>query len=341
MNFCQNYFSKDLDLLTESDLIHFFSSLQKETQYIEFKSSGETNVDQIFNKTLKPAVCSFLNSEGGILIYGAPREDRRNPDNPDNFKLRPYPINALGDHDSIIRKIADGITPMPIGIRLKEVEVEGGMLAVFEIQESKSKPHQTENIYQIRIDGQKKPAPHYLIEAMMKQVRFPEIKAYIKTEMSQYGSVARDTLFVSFNLYFINFSPFQNEKNIRYRLKVDGPMNLELGSSQGENLSKETKYYKIENLSFGEPYAVPFTLSGNFGVISKDQKILLNIVFHGDSLPSKLTVYEFYIEQRAFRGFLKGGKAILDIDNILFLEHQKKLGLTHEESLKKSLGIDL
>ncbi|WP_169712766.1 AlbA family DNA-binding domain-containing protein [Algoriphagus faecimaris] len=326
--------------MKESDLITFFATHQQETQYIEFKSSGETNAEKIFSKSLKPAICSFLNSEGGILIYGAPREDHRNSENPDNFKLRPYHPQLLGDHDSIIRKIADGITPMPIGIRLKEVEVEDGMVAVFEIQESQSKPHQTENIYQIRIDGQKKPAPHYLIEAMMKQVTFPTIKAYLKTKRSEYCDLKSDTLLISFDLSFINFSPFQNEKNIRYRLKVDGSMILELGSSKGENLSKETDYFKIENLTYGEPYTVPFTLSGNFGMIQSDKKVLLNIIFHGESSPSKLTVYEFYIEQRNLRGFLKGGKAILDIDNILISEHKKNLGLTHEESLKKSLGID-
>lgn len=287
MNFCQNYFSKDLDLLTESDLIHFFSSLQKETQYIEFKSSGETNVDQIFNKTLKPAVCSFLNSEGGILIYGAPREDRRNPDNPDNFKLRPYPINALGDHDSIIRKIADGITPMPIGIRLKEVEVEGGMLAVFEIQESKSKPHQTENIYQIRIDGQKKPAPHYLIEAMMKQVRFPNLECSLAFKGFINDSVG---LVIFLEMILKNTSEFQNESDVFIEVKCIGARLIksddfkDLVPVLSFGLSKKQRFEL--KISMEERYKLPPL-----------HQIELVIFFGGKSAPTKISAFMISINK--------------------------------------------
>lgn len=341
MNFCQTYFKKDLDDLNSEDIISFFSSPQKETQFLEFKSSRETNIDKVFSSTLKPGICSFLNSEGGILIYGAPKENKKNPDHPFNGEIEPYRKGFLGDHDTIIRKISGGTIPMPAGIRLKEVDLPNGSVAIFEIQPSTTKPHQTDNIYQIRIDGQKTPAPHYLIESMMKQIKFPVIKSYVKVIEAQYHSTLKDLYLITFKLHFINSSQFQNEKNLRFRLKIDGPMYLELGETLGKESLQQTDYYKIENISYGEPVSYQFTLSAKCGWIDKGRDILLNIIFNGETSPSKLTVYKFKIIERAHRGFLEEGKAVMDINNIFFSEHQENLGLTHEESIKKSLGIDI
>lgn len=336
MNFSQTYFKKDLDQITSEDLIEFFKTPQKESQYLEFKSARETNLDRVYTNTLKPGICSFLNSEGGILIYGAPSEDKKNPDHPFHQEVMPYPKGFLGDFDSIIRKISDGITPMPIGIRLKEVSFPEGSVAIFEIQESISKPHQTENIYQIRIEGQKKPAPHYLIEAMMRKVTFPDIRTYLKTNQDSYLEKNSDILCIKLELLLINFSEFQNEKNIRYRLIIDGPMAFD---SNGKNTSKD--YEKLEVLSFGEIHSIDFDIFGNFGWLGEEKTINLNVIFNGESCPSKITVYEFKIRPNNYRGFLVGGKANLEIDNLLFSEHQKKLGVSHIESLKKTLGLDI
>lgn len=114
---------------------------------MEFKGIGETNIDKVYKNTLKPGICSFLNSEGGILIYGAPREDKKNPDHPFHQEIMPYPKGFLGDYDFIIRKISDGITPMPIRIKLKEVAFPNGFVAIFEIQESISKPPIKQRIF--------------------------------------------------------------------------------------------------------------------------------------------------------------------------------------------------
>ncbi|MFL0685045.1 MAG: ATP-binding protein [Algoriphagus aquaeductus] len=315
MNFCQNYFSKDLDQLTESDLVTFFSIPQKETQYIEFKSFGEPNVEQVFNKTLKPAVCSFLNSEGGILIYGAPREDRRNSDNPENFRLRPYPSKFLGDHDSIIRKIADGITPMPVGVRLKEVEVEGGVVAVFEIQESQSKPHQTDNIYQIRIDGQKKPAPHYLIEAMMKQVRFPSLECSVV-----FQGFTNDAVGLRISLVAIakNTSEFQNESDVFIDVKCKGAHVIK--SQVWEN--------HIPVLSFGLPKHQRFDLTlsiDELNTIKLPLNLQLVVFFGGRSAPVKISAYVIMINTQSINSIKKDSIQItLRDENLSPSEYKSK-----------------
>lgn len=341
MNFTQTYFQKDLDDITSEDLIKFFSIPQKETQYLEFKSSRELNLNKVFSNTLKPSICAFLNSEGGLLIYGAPKEDRTNSDHPYNGEMDIYNKGFLGDHDTIIRKISGGIIPLPNGIRFREVEFPQGCVAIIEIQQSQNKPHQTNNTYYIRIDGQKVPAPHFLIEAMMKQIKFPIIKSYIKVNESYYHDVFKNVLLINFSLFFFNFSQFQNEKNLRYRLQIDGPMFLELGDVVGKNSKSKTDYFMLERISYGEPISYNFTLSGKLGSITKDYEIFLNIIFNGETRPSKLTVYKFKILETSQRGFLESHNAKLEINNVLFSEHQKNIGLSHEESIMKSFGIDI
>ena len=47
MNFCKTYFDKNLEELSSKDLIAFFSSPQKESQYLEFKSTRDPNPDRV------------------------------------------------------------------------------------------------------------------------------------------------------------------------------------------------------------------------------------------------------------------------------------------------------
>lgn len=340
MNFCQTYFSKDLDDLTADDLIHFFNSPQKESQYLEFKSAREPNLDKVFTNNLKPGICSFLNSEGGLLIYGTPKEDKKNPENPYHGPFQPYQKGFLGEHDTIIRKVSDGIIPMPVGVRLKEIEFENGFVAVFEIQQSLTKPHQTENTYQIRIDGQKKSAPHYLIEAMMRQISYPDLRAYIKVVKSEYD-VKGENLIISFFVILTNFSEFQNEKNVRFRLRLQGPMEFIPGRLHKTISSKITKFMKIESAISRIPLKQKFKIKGEFGFHSSNEEIKLEVIFHGESSPPKVSGYSFEIESKNMRGFLKDGRAKLKIDNILLSDYQKLQGYENVESMIKGLDIDI
>jgi hypothetical protein len=170
---------------------------------------------------------------------------------------------------------------------------------------------------------------------MMKKVTFPDIRAYIRVIDNSWLDYASDILCVKFELFLINFSEFQNEKNIRYRFKIDGPMAFD---QHGQ--IRETDYKKLEVLSFGEPASSKIEIFGNFGMLREERSVNLNIVFHGESSPSKITTYKLRIVPYNFRGVLLEGKAFLEINNSFLSEHQKNLGISHEESLKKSLGLE-
>lgn len=202
-----------------------------------------------------------------------------------NFQLRPYSKGFLGDHDTIIRKISDGISPMPIGIRLKEVEFPEGFVAVFQIQESLTKPHQTGNIYQIRIDGQKKPAPHYLIEAMMKQVRWPELNGSIR--FLTYGKAES---FHIFNLKFVlaNKTPSQNAKNIELSLKW--AIRAQVKSHQPET---------IPFVSSGLSQSIDFKIEIENDLFQQhsDTDIEFALIFGGENTKPKITYYKLKLPQ--------------------------------------------
>ena len=71
----------------------------------------------------------------------------------------------------------------------------------------------------MRIDGQKRPAPHYFIEALFKKITFPQIEAH----MALYMLKAVDEGFlVGAEFGFFNFSHFENEEDFTYQIHVRG-----------------------------------------------------------------------------------------------------------------------
>jgi predicted HTH transcriptional regulator len=74
-------FNRDIHSLTEEDLSNYFSSEKRETNTIEFKSYIDnrkpgTTKDKRDNEKLDEiikTICGFLNSDRGILIWGAPK----------------------------------------------------------------------------------------------------------------------------------------------------------------------------------------------------------------------------------------------------------------------------
>ncbi|MNK82667.1 Divergent AAA domain protein [compost metagenome] len=72
-NFSHNYFGKDLEALTQNDLTDYFSTVKEESDKIEFKAYHQQYGN--FNKNIEGVIrgiCAFLNSNGGLLIWGAP-----------------------------------------------------------------------------------------------------------------------------------------------------------------------------------------------------------------------------------------------------------------------------
>ncbi|WP_159025487.1 ATP-binding protein, partial [Aquimarina sp. Aq78] len=140
-NYSHHYFGKDLDALTHQDILDFFNTEKEESDKIEFKTYHPTYGN--FNKNLEGVIrgiCAFLNSNGGILIWGAPMG--QSIDDRLVFQGALSLVNQLIEKDTLISKISDSITPLPVNINVQIIENGRNYLYVFEVQKSNYSPHQ-------------------------------------------------------------------------------------------------------------------------------------------------------------------------------------------------------
>jgi len=68
MSFSVQIFGKHIFDLNIEDVYSFFQLPREENQNLEFKS-GEVQIESIYKE-----ICAFLNSSGGFLIIGTPKE---------------------------------------------------------------------------------------------------------------------------------------------------------------------------------------------------------------------------------------------------------------------------
>lgn len=177
MSLCTSLFQKSLYELTIGDLESFFSSEQEETSVLEFKA-GKATLEDIHKE-----VSAFLNTEGGLLIIGAPVE-AKHPDRK-HIKICKGALtpSTISDQDTLMRSIASNISPSPTTIKAKTLSIEGGSVYVLEIGQSINPPHQVSAtcIYYIRLERDAKPAPHGLVEALFfrRQKSDLRVKSYV------------------------------------------------------------------------------------------------------------------------------------------------------------------
>ena len=89
--FCEEILQKPIDQITEQDLVDYFQQERDETLFLEFKSYLDKSEDKRppsvkaaeKERGVIKAVSAFLNSSGGLVIWGAPeskevlRSDKR------------------------------------------------------------------------------------------------------------------------------------------------------------------------------------------------------------------------------------------------------------------------
>ena len=116
-------------------------------------------------KKVKKGICALLNSEAGILIWGAPVGPEVSGKKEKVFKGSLSPVSKRYEKDQLINMMADSLTPMPVSVKVQPLETDDRVVYVFEVLASAYRPHQFANQYFIRMDGQTRPAPHYLVES--------------------------------------------------------------------------------------------------------------------------------------------------------------------------------
>jgi len=342
MDYSSIYFGKKLEELEYNDIIVYFKDEKEESNSIEFKSYTSEYGD--FNKKIEGVIrgiCAFLNSDGGILIWGAPEGQTVEGKKEKIFLGELSPVTEIKEKDWIINKVSDSITPLPIGIRVKLLIDTGHVVYIFEIQKSMYSPHQYKNIYFARLDGQSKPAPHYFIEALFRKITYPNIEAYIKIDKF---SVSGNLYMLDISIIIFNFSELQNEENVTFRLmceqgmfvRSENPDYQEMYGYDGHMLI----FKQIDILHFGAPNIHHERIAINPHILSTtfNSKIELFLSFAGKKSPLKYSEYTIDATKLKFDNDGSQNSSYEKIEeNILASQKQKTYLQTKEQILKSIL----
>lgn len=207
MSFARQFFGKPLHEVEVSDILRFFKQKRHEGQHLEFKS-GEVHMEKI-----QKEICAFLNSEGGLMIVGAPREMSI----PGMVKERssfgePRPSN-INDPEVFTSKLLSGIVPEPVGMQLQQIRFSDGSVFLVEVPPSSFPPHQlfATGKYYLREGDVSRPAFHEEVERMFLDSRkaYPDLRLEIQKKKDE----------VTLSLVFSNRSSVSVDK-LNFRLEV-------------------------------------------------------------------------------------------------------------------------
>ena len=344
MNYSNNYFGKSLDNLEYQDIVNFFINPQEESNKIEFKSYSTTygNFNRNFEGVIR-GICAFLNSDGGILIWGAPEGTIPAGQSEKIFQGLLSPLNERKEKDWLINKVSDSITPLPVGINAIRLEDTNNYLYIFEIQPSPYRPHQNRNIFWARLDGQTKPAPYYLVEALFRRISYPNLEGYIKLDQ-----ISNDghNYYLDITIFLFNFSQLQNEENVSFRLmcpegifsRYNDPQHQHMYIYNGHQLIFKDF---IDVLHFGTPnmHNERLIFDPHDLVNNHNNEIRLLLSFGGKKSPVKTSEYKLNLNNLNWTQTDTPNYLITEIEeNILIYDKQEELGTTREDTLRRTLG---
>jgi hypothetical protein len=343
MDYSLQLLGKSLRDLTYNDIVHYFSTAREEHDGI---GGGGWSAKASEGQTWEPlykGVCAFLNSSGGLLIWGAPRGDGGKKE---KFEGELTGIDLTFDKDTIVRKISSSISPLASDFRIRLLENENGKrVAVIEINESQYKPHQYNGVYYMRLDGHSRLAPHAYVEALFKRVALPNLEGYLEIGKAILSNdYAGRRYQFPINVHLFNFSSTQNEEGVYYRVtsslaQWDSASWNEKSNPRAENGSGLRIIIHndvIPVLVNGSPfkYTLRFKMTDqdlNTGGLA----FSLMLQFGGKKSPPKASIYEVTFDRNDWGGDLF---VIEKHENILIGESERISGMSREEQLKRALG---
>lgn len=335
MDYSTFFFGKQLNEISYQDIVDFFKEERTESDLIEFKSINPIGkFDEKFIGIQK-SVCAFLNSNGGILIWGAPEGKYVEGKKEKVFKgdLTHFPSTI--EKDYAVSKISDSIIPLPSSFKFNIISHMVKSIAVIEIAPSDYSPHQTRDTYYMRIDGQTRPAPHHYIEALFKKIRYPNIEVFVS--LKKIG-LEQSKLRIEFDFIFFNWSPLQNEEMLSYRVIVDNGIFSRSQFPQYKNSYRfEGHEYFNEKAKeifyFGEPIVESEVLVFDQKYLAqKGNKAKLLISFGGRFSPRKSSEYTFDFT-KAYNYDLNN-LIVEKKENYLTKDFQEMMGVDRTKALK-------
>jgi len=330
MDLCSPHFGKTIDKLTYADIEGYFKDERSETDQIEFKSFSATlakGLDKIVLST-----CAFLNSKGGIIIWGAPQKA---PDK-ETYSGPLVPLTETLDIDRLISIISDRITALPRGIRPRFIEGPSKQyVCVIEIQESDYSPHRVskEHQYYMRIEAQTRIAPHHYVEALFRKIRYPNIEGYIKivhAKHVKHNSVIRFDIAIQVQIH--NWSPLQNAEEVFFRLSLD---RANLPDRSINFVSDPARV-----VHYGMPHSRHIHINTDTELTQyHNYQFEIELMFGAKNSPAKVSMYTVSLDAILKVTSDSYNAALVDAqENVMFKDLQDKLGKNREAILMDTLG---
>lgn len=285
MSYSKLILGKEIFNLSYQDIEDFFQSEKEENLNLEFKSYVNQGAYKEKENVIKKSVCALLNSEGGIIVWGAPIETRdENGNTKASGGLTPFNVGL--DKDKLINILSSTIIPMPIDIKVNFLsDGKDNFVIIIEVPKSIERPHQFDNKYYIRLDGQTRIAPHYLIKALIQGKDFPIIRGHIRLKNI---SISGGLVYLTFRKLLFNTSQFNNEKNLFMSI-ISHPGSIYI--NRNPIGSRYDKDFPI--LSHGRPLMSDFVIELNDAQLQESLSIVFQ--FGGEKSPSKISIYKYDI----------------------------------------------
>lgn len=334
-------------------LTNYFQSPREESDTIEYKSFYIKNQSNYTHKErgIIKTVCAMLNSEGGLIVWGAPIEQIDQTSSKKYYSGQLSLIDKLIDKDQIISKISGSIVPLPEGIKLNVVQAGNNTCScIIEVERSNYLPHQYENVYWIRLDGQTHAAPHHYIEAMMKQVKYPNLECYIKIEeikkerSSSFKGGRKhdaDKILLKIRHFICNWSGHINEEDVSFSVVINKGKFLnstyhinKLDYLHDGNVYKPHKSHPI--LYYGEPITESYYIEIDPYDLNESSTIEIIFSIGGRKSPQKRSRFSIDLSNTTSENLL-GGFLIIE-DNKLVIDSHLDTGMNKDLILKKLLN---
>jgi hypothetical protein len=266
----EQIFRKPFQDISLEDVREYFKEEREETPVLEFKSGG-TNAKDIIRE-----MNAFLNTEGGLLIVGAPKE-LRVPDGVER-KICTGDLDlckTIKDKASLLQQIVTSIVPFPNGIRISELTTANGTVFLIEVSQSMLRPHQLagEGRYYIRVGTSAMPAPHSVLKTLFHSSRVPHLILDIDVQSS--GKVD------SLSIQLANHSSMPAEK-AGILLEVFGVDSVRLDSTVFTKATADNRFGTVHSALVAENVIEPRairTYRYNVAIHRSEQPYLMKISY--------------------------------------------------------------
>ncbi len=330
MTHSERIFSKPIDRLIYSDIETYFTEARSESDLIEFKSYDTgRNLDSNFSLVHR-SFCAFLNSQGGLIIWGAPAGITVAGQPEKQFQGALKPLQEVYGKDRMVNKLGDKIVPLPNSFKLEILAnpENNKSVIIIEIEKSEYAPHQYDNNYYMRMDGQTRFAPHHYVEALFKQIKFPQIEGYLKFVRA---AVSRSNLIFFFDVYLFNFSPLLNEENVSYQITCS-PGKFSDGNSQKRGKTEDV-------LSYGSPFSAQHSIVClDTDLRENSGKMHFFLQFIGTNCPTKISEYKLVLSDMEELNVAQLATKITFISENKLMSDREPQSITKNEKLQSILG---